>query len=138
MNPILLFVLCILADAYLVRILLFDDSTQPFESEKKVVRNSYGLSGPDTHLVGFFDQVRRGFGAYRIEEGENEIEYWYTTVRIQLWQCPKCLSFWLTFLFSGPFIVYTGVWLFAPLVHLALVFCTQFLVFTQLAIEEVA
>lgn len=135
MSNVGLYVLCCATAAYIVRVLLFDESTGPWESTVAVVYDRVD-DGLYRYSVSLWDRVRRLFGAYRVEDTENGLHIWHTTVRIALWKCPKCLSFWVTFLVSGPFIfiAHSPFWLF-PVVHFSMVFFVQLSVFGQLRVE---
>lgn len=131
-----LYVGCVLAAAYIVRVLLFDGSTGPFESNTELIVDN----GTSADRVDLWDRIRRLFGVYSIQDAENGYTEWHTTVRADLWRCPKCLSFWLTLFVSVPFFLLTQepalqCFFTAPLIHLSMVFCVQFLVFIQLYIE---
>lgn len=128
------FVASVFAVAYCVRVLLFDGSIQPFQNLKNYVLDGAN-DGAGTYPVGLFDHVRRLFGAYKIEDA-NGIEVWKTTVRMDLWRCPKCLSFWVSFVASAPFTFLFTEWYAFPVVHLSIVYCVQFLIFVQLWFEE--
>lgn len=132
MDVVIFYLQCCAAAAYIVRVLLFDGTTGPFESSSKIVVDN----GTHEGLVDLWDRVRAVFGVYRIEDGGNGLTYWHTTSRTDLWRCPKCLSFWCSFLTSVPFIILTHQpYYTAPFVHLSIVFVVQFVVFLQLCVE---
>lgn len=127
----LIYILCVTSVAYLTRVFLFDGSTGPFESNTKVVVEDGTYEG----FVDLWDRVRQIFGVYRVEDAGNGIENWHTTIRVELWKCPKCLSFWVSFLASVPFTLFIHEYALFPIVHLSITFMAQFLVFLQLRIE---
>lgn len=137
-NILTIYAACVFAVAYVVRILLYaPETTQPFLSKREIVRDGLDNGAGETseHLVGLFDRFRRLFGAYRVEDVGNDVKIWHTTIRMDLWRCPKCLSFWASFFVSAPFCFSYTEWYLFPIVHLSIVFLSQFLVFLQLAIE---
>jgi hypothetical protein len=128
--------MCVSSSAYLVRILLFG-SNGPFEDVQKFVVDN-GTHEGSVHL---FDRIRRLFGAYQIEDTGEGTFVWRTTPRVGVFRCPKCLSFWVSFLVSVPFIFYLGTqssdyFLLYPAVHLSITYWAQFLVFLQMTFEE--
>lgn len=125
------FILLCAAVAYVVRILLLDGTVGPFQSKTDFVVDG-ATDGASADPVDLWDQVRRLFGVYRVEDTGNDIRLWHTTVRADLWRCPKCLSFWVTFLASAPFIYYYQLPVYY---HLSMVFVVQFMVFVQLWFE---
>lgn len=127
------YIACVFSLAYLVRVLLFDGSTQPFENKVNYVEDGVG-NGAGTYPVGLFDRFRRCFGAYKVEDA-NGVKVWKPTVRMDLWRCPKCLSFWVSFVASAPFTFLMTDWYLFPVVHLSMVFCVQFIVFLQILVE---
>lgn len=132
---------CIPGAAYMLRVLLYDhEATGPFKAKQTFVK----VNDTVTRQVNAFDWFRRVFGAYRVQPTEaNGGSFWVVNPqRIDLWLCPKCLSFWL----STPWSVGIGVYLvlqtgdvrnllLIPLLHLQVAWWTQFLVFYQLKAE---
>jgi len=133
---------CLPGAAYILRVLLFDAAAPgPFEAKQTFVKVDDLITRP----VNAFDWVRRFFGAYRIRlDRETGVSFWSVNPkRITLWQCPKCLSFWL----SIPWTVGIGIYLLLstgdlrnlfvlPLIQGWLVYVSQFLVFLQLKVEQ--
>lgn len=110
-------ILAAFAVAYLVWVFLFDLETGgvgPFRSKTKIFaehrRVEDGSPDPDYQLfiyhITLWDRIRQWLTrAYRIEktpymawEPEDEIEeVWIKNDnRMQVWECPKCLSFWMS------------------------------------------
>jgi hypothetical protein len=125
--------------AYILRILLFDlHAPGPFESISAFVTGDTGT----TRSINLFDRFRRLFGAYRVTE-RSGLRLWAVwEPRMQVWYCPKCLSFYS----SLPFSVFTVIWavgasslrdglMWAVPIHLAIVFLAQLLVFIQMYVE---
>lgn len=127
-----------LAVAYVVRVLLYDaHATGPFEASKHVVIDSQDPA--DCRCANLFDRVRRLFGAYLVAPGPDLTYVWYPyDPRMQVWRCPKCLSFWVAFMGSIPTMVLSdiSVWWF-PIVHLAISFLASLFVFVLLVLEGV-
>jgi hypothetical protein len=67
-----------------------------------------------------------------------EVEVWDVRIpRMEVWMCPKCLSFYIAAPFTLIWAVSTPVNLLdAMLVHLGIAFVAQFSVFLQLRIED--
>lgn len=130
-----MYLLATLSVAYLTRVLLFDaHGTGPFPSaESKIVVDE----GP-VRAVHLFDRVRRVLGAYEIVDS-----LWFVrSKRMEVWECPKCLSFWMAFVGAVPVIMLVALDYGAlalvvyPFIHLSMAFCSSFLVFKHLEIES--
>lgn len=90
------FLVAALALAYLVRVLLLqekEDHEGPWPSSVKKV---YFSGSEHLQRVALFDHLLRLFGAYKAEGS-----LWTVNEpRAEVWQCPVCLSFWLSLPFS--------------------------------------
>lgn len=123
--------------AYLLRVLLFEAETRgPFESKTDFVL----VNGVVVRPVNLFDRIRRLFGTYRVSKSDGLGKWDIYVPRMLLWLCPKCLSFWLV----SPAAIGLTVWmcmddlrygLLYPVIHLALAFSVQALVFLNLKLE---
>ena len=131
-------ILAVLGTAYMVRVMLFDmESRGPWESTTRFVRSMDMYGSALTRPVNFFDRIRRLAGAYRVTTDSSGTVFWDVRAdRVLVWQCPKCLTFWLCLPTTVLLIVCTPAnLLMTPVIHLGLVWCVQFLVFIQLRIE---
>lgn len=98
-----------IAAAYFTRVFLFQEKIShhgPFPSKKRFVRSM--IRQGDTVIqhqqpVTLFDWVRRlTTRCYDIAEPDDLGDiYWYTRpARMEMWTCPTCLSFWMSFPFT--------------------------------------
>ncbi len=147
-NLVLLTMLGGLGAAYALRVLIFELSAPgPFEASTAFVAD-FSTGGAPARMVNLFDRVRRLFGVYRVVVDEKSgLRLWNVwEPRAQVWRCPKCLSFYVSIPFTlcvliampgQGFSLRLGEYLaLLPLVHGAIVFIAQFLVFLQILIEE--
>lgn len=85
---------------YVSKVMLFengDDVGGPLVSETEFI---YDDVLHEQHPVNLFDRIRRAiFNPYHVHDGLWEVDQ----RRIQVWSCPTCLSFWVSFLVSIPF-----------------------------------
>lgn len=113
------------AVSYLVRVLLFEERVShfgPWPSKNAIVRrlrkDEDGLIMEYEQPVTFFDRVRQFFTrCYDIDKKTNE---WYVREdRMEMWTCPKCLSFWVAGAVVIPYLLLTGRWKDIPLAWVA-------------------
>jgi hypothetical protein len=88
---------------YLVACLRFDAAmTQPFVNYRREVQqflvstNDAGdvITEVITYHPGLFDRIRFLFGLYRVSPDNSHV--WVVrNERLPVWECPKCLSFWV-------------------------------------------
>jgi hypothetical protein len=108
------------AVSYLVRVLLFEERVSHFgpwpSREATVVR--IRKEGDEVSIykqpVTFFDRIRFWTSrAYEIDQENNE---WYVREdRMEMWSCPKCLTFWMSAAVVIPYCLFTGKWKQIPL-----------------------
>jgi len=133
--------------AYILRALILEEKVShegPFRSPSKTVvfyvyewRYNDGskmiikrLPEPEEshrQKVAMFDWIRRLFGVYEIVGNEWKVrDHWLT----ELWTCPFCLSFWVSFLFSVPFSIIgfgltVDALLYWPVAHFSIAVVSQ-------------
>lgn len=119
-------ILCAIAAAYLLKILILEKRMShegPFLFNRIVVVNGH------TQRASLFDLIRRVFGAYHIEEGENYTKWILKTSSLgEVWTCPWCLSFWSSIPFTVAAFInldYENYFIFV--IHLFICFVAAFL-----------
>lgn len=102
---------------YLTSVLRFSiEDTGPYPQQRKdVAMGVINESTKDRDLVkrpvGLFDYLRRLFGVYAISKDVDGYEIWIIhNYRMQVWACPFCLGFWVSFVLS----VFFVIWYQAP------------------------
>ena len=109
------------ATAYVTSCLVFEEKSEPWESAEEVVKWQEA-DGNHEKPVSAFDQVRRLFGAYKLEG-----KVWFVNpLRMALWRCNFCLSFWIALVLTVPALLVAGysIWL-VPLMVLAVAGAAQ-------------
>lgn len=117
------FILCAtFACAYLTQALRFDGSSGPWPSHTLVVRVNHVEDRPIDRPVDLFDRFRRLFGAYIV----NDNVWTVNPLRIPVWECGFCLSFWVSLIICVPYLAVFmyPLWLF-PLVVLMVAQASQ-------------
>lgn len=94
------------AVAYITYILLYSNEfTGPIVKRNKFVYNSETFK---SRPVNFFDYVRRILHNPYIISGDGEL--WVEDEnKLEVWSCYVCLSFWVSFLVSIPYIFMNGI-----------------------------
>ena len=105
--------------AYVVRVLLYEDRVShygPWPSRiAKVVRVSRrDPQNPEerfaefTHPVTLFDRVRQLLTrCYEIDPESNQ--WFIRESRMEMWTCPKCLTFWVVSVLAIPYFLLAGL-----------------------------
>lgn len=103
---------------YLTSVLIFSmDDVGPYPQKNKDV--ALGIIDEQTkdralvkRPVGFFDYIRRFFGAYIVStDKQDKRQVWIVREgRMEVWTCPYCLGFWVAFVLA----VFFVLWYQAP------------------------
>jgi hypothetical protein len=114
------------AVAYITRVLLYEDRVShygPWPSKNSKVVRMQRPAGEEIlytqeHPVTAFDRIRQATtGAYDVDKKTNT---WYVREdRMEMWTCPKCLTFWVAGAVVIPYCLLTGKWKDIPVTWMA-------------------